>query len=147
MNDIDICAADILNAYLQALRSEKYYIPKYGLEFGLENVGKRAKIVRALYGGKSSGRDFCYHLRSCMTHLGFESCKADPDIWIWESTKSDGSKYYEYTLLYVDDLLVVSEKVERVIRTEIGKYFELKDASIGLPDIYLGGEGFQGGTE
>ena len=147
MNDIDICAADILNAYLQAPSSEKYYIPKYGLEFGLENVGKRAKIVRALYGGKSSGRDFCYHLRSCMTHLGFESCKADPDIWIWESTKSDGSKYYEYTLLYVDDLLVVSEKVERVIRTEIGKYFELKDASIGLPDIYLGGEGFQGGTE
>ena len=42
--------------------------------------------------------------------------------------------------MYVDDLLVVSEKAERVIRTEIGKYFELKEASIGLPDIYLGGK-------
>lgn len=140
LNGIDICAADILNAYLQAPSSEKYYIPKCGLEFGLENVGKRAKIVRALYGGKSSGRDFRNHLRSCMVHLGFESCKADPDVWIRESTKSDGSKYHEYALLYVDDLLVVSERAESVIRKEIGKYFELKEASIGMPDIYLGGK-------
>ena len=44
------------------------------------------------------------------------------------------------SVLYVDDLLVVSEKDEHVIRTEIGKYFELKEASIGLPDIYLGGK-------
>ena len=49
------------------------------IEFGLENVSKRAKIVRVLYGGKSSGRDFRNHLRSCMVHLGFDSCKADPD--------------------------------------------------------------------
>ena len=140
LNNIDICTVDILNAYLQAPSSEKYYIPKCGLEFGLKNVGKRAKIVRALYGGKSSGRDFPNHLRSCMTHLGFELCEADPDVWIRESTKTDGSRYYEYTLLYVDDLLVVSEKAERVIRSEIGKYFELKEASIGLPDIYLGGK-------
>ena len=140
LNQVDVCAADILNAYLQAPSSEKYYIPKCGLEFGLENVGKRAKIVRALYGGKSSGRDFRNHLRSCMAHIGFESCKADPDVWIRQAVKSDGSKYYEYALLYVDDMLVVSERAENVIRMEIGKYFELKEASIGMPDIYLGGK-------
>lgn len=95
LNGIDVCAADILNANLQVPSSEKYYIPKFGLEFGLENVGKRAKIVRALYGGKSSGRDFRNHLRSCMVHLGFESCNADPDLWLREATKADGSKYYE----------------------------------------------------
>ena len=137
---MNICEADILNAYLQAPSSEKNYIPKCGIEFGLENVGKRAKIVRALYEGKSSGRDFRNHLRSCMVHLGFDSCKADPDVWIRELSKADGSKYYEYTQLYVDDLLVVSERAEHVIRTKIGKYFELKEASIGLPDIYLGGK-------
>lgn len=107
LKSVDVHAADILSAYLQAPSSEKYYIPKCGLKFGLENVGKRAKIVRALYGGKSSGRDFCNHLQLCMVHLGFESYKVDPDVWMRESVKADGCKYDEYALQYVDDLLVV----------------------------------------
>eukprot|EP00957_Ditylum_brightwellii_P012729 962388-Ditylum_brightwellii.AAC.1 len=39
LNNIDVWAADIQNAYLQALSSQKHYIV-YGAEFGLENVGK-----------------------------------------------------------------------------------------------------------
>ena len=53
LNDIDVWAADIRNAYLQAAPSEKHYII-CGPEFGEENVGKRAVIVRALYGGRFS---------------------------------------------------------------------------------------------
>ena len=53
--------------------------------------------------------------------------------------KLDGRKYNEYALLYVDDLLVVSENVQYAIRMEIGKYFKLKEALIGIPDIYLRG--------
>lgn len=74
-----------------------------------------------------------------MWHLTFEPCKADPDVWIRKSIKADGSKYYEYALLHVDDLLVVSENAENAIWMKIGKYFELKEASIGMPDICLGG--------
>ena len=140
LNNLNICAGDIMNAYLQAPSSEQYYIPKCGIEFGIENVGKRAKIVRALYGGKSSGRDFRNHLRSCMTHLGFTSCRADPDVWMRSSTKSDGSQYYQYALLYVDDVLVVSEEPEKIIWSEIGKYFTVKEESIGIPEVYLGGK-------
>jgi len=55
--------------------------------------------------------------------------------------KSDGCEYYKYVLLYTDDALVISENGEKVLRTEIGKsYFELKEESIGPPDIYLGGK-------
>ena len=50
---------------------------------------------RALYGGKAAGRDFRNHLRSCMRHLNFESCPADPDVWMIPAKKSDGSTYYE----------------------------------------------------
>ncbi len=59
-----------------------------------------------------------------------------------EATKSgDGTKYWEYhVLLYVDDALVVSERAEHILREKVGKYFELKVASIGPPDIYLGGK-------
>ena len=136
---IDVYAADIRNAYLQAPTSEKHFVI-CGPEFGLEHVGKRALIVRALYGGKVAGRDFWHHLRSCMKdELGFESSLADPDVWFREATRQDGTKYYEYVLLYVDDCLVISENAEKVLRKEIGKYWELKEESIGLPTIYLGG--------
>jgi len=73
LNGIDVMAADIRNAYLQAPSSQKDYII-CGLEFGPENVGKPALIRRALYGGKTAGRDFRNHLRACMHHLGFASC-------------------------------------------------------------------------
>ena len=39
LNNLDVWAADIQNAYLQAPSSQKHYIV-CGAEFGLENVGK-----------------------------------------------------------------------------------------------------------
>ena len=114
LNDLDVMAADIRNAYLQAPSSQKDYII-CGTEFGLENVGKRALIRRALYGGKSAGRDFRNHLRECMLHLDFQPCLADPDVWMRPAKKSDGTECYEYVLLYTDDVLVVSENGEKVL--------------------------------
>ena len=132
-------AADVRNAYLQAPSSQKDYIV-CGTEFGLENVGKVALIHRALYGGKSAGRDFRNHLRYCMRHLDFVSCPADPDVWMRLAKKSDGSTHYEYILLYTDDALVISDNAESILRNDIGRYFELKECSIGPPKIYLGGQ-------
>jgi hypothetical protein len=70
LNGLEVCAADIRNASLQAPSSCKAYII-CGPEFGVENVGKVALIHRALYGGKSAGRDFRNHLRSCMNYIGY----------------------------------------------------------------------------
>ena len=53
--------------------------------------------------------------------------------------KSDRSIYYEYVLLYTDDTLVISENVEGILRGELGRYFELKEESIGPPKLYLSG--------
>jgi hypothetical protein len=53
--------------------------------------------------------------------------------------KPDGSEYYEYILIYTDDVLVVSTSGEQIIRNGIGRYFDLKEESIGPPKIYLGG--------
>ena len=89
LNGIDIMAADILNAYLQAPISEKYWT-KCGPEFGPEVEGCKANIVRALYGTKCAGRDFRNHLRDCMKMLGYESCLADPDLWWRPAVHSDG---------------------------------------------------------
>ena len=81
---------DIINAYLQATTSEKHYII-CGIEFGLENVGKRHLIFRALYGplygGKAAGRDLWHHLRSCMGFLGFNSRGGESDVWMRPATQ------------------------------------------------------------
>jgi hypothetical protein len=138
LNELEVTAADIRNAYLQAPSSQKHYII-CGPEFGLENQGRKALITRALYGGKSAGKDFRNHLRACMRHLNFESCLADPDVWMRPALKADGSEYYEYVLIYTDDVLVVSTDGERILRDGIGRYFELKEESIGPPTLYLGG--------
>ena len=73
--------ADIRNAYLQSPTSQNHYII-YGPELGMENVGKVDIIHRTVYGGKTSGRDFRNHLRSCMQFLNLTSCPADPDVWM-----------------------------------------------------------------
>ena len=111
-----------------------------GPEFGLENIGKVALIKRALYGGIESGRVFWHHLQSFMDFLGFVSCRGDPDVWRRAATKKSGEKYHEYILLYVDDCLVVSHKLEAILRKEIGKHLQLKEDSIGTPSQYLGGK-------
>jgi len=79
LNGLEVIAADIKNAYLQAPASEKHYII-CGSEFGINNVGKVALIRRALYEGKSSGADFWRHLHTCMEHLYFFPRKGDSEV-------------------------------------------------------------------
>jgi hypothetical protein len=52
--------------------------------------------------------------------------------------KADESEVWEYVLLYTEDVLVVSENGEKLLREGIGKYFELREDSIGPPELYLG---------
>ena len=102
LNGLDAWAADIRNACLQAPSSQKDHIV-CGPEFGLENVGKVALTKRALCGGKAAGRDFRNHLRACVRHLDFQSCLADPDVWMRPAKKSDGSEHHEHAPLCADD--------------------------------------------
>ena len=135
LNDLDVMAADILNAYLTAPTSQKLWT-KCGPEFGPDN-GKRAVITRALYGNKSAGADFRNHLRECMEHLNYKSCLADPDLWMREGIKDNGEEYWEYMLLYVNDALAIGERPKEML-DQLNKYFELKPGSVGPPKIYLG---------
>ncbi len=105
----------------------------------MENVGKIAVIVRALYSGKSVGADYWRHVRCAMEEMGFESCKADTDVWFRSATKANGTDYYQYVLLYTDDILAIMEEPERFLREELGRRFTLKDEkSIEPPTQYLG---------
>lgn len=133
---INIWGADIQNAFISAPTTEKFYII-CGDEFGSELKGRRAIIKRALYGMKSAASDFRNHLRDCMSHLGYQPCRADADLWMRLAKLDNGTDYYEYILLYVDDCLVISANPEESLN-RLGKYFSLKKGSVGPPDLYLG---------
>ena len=79
LDDLEIKLGDILNVYVQAPVTEKIWIT-FGHEFG-KDAGKTAVNVRALYGLKSAGALSKSHLARFMGSLGYESCKADPDLW------------------------------------------------------------------
>ena len=135
LNDLEVKAGDIQNAYLTAPCTEKI-VTICGPEFG-EHQGQTAMIVRALYGLKSSGASFRNHLASCMRMLGYTSCLADPDVWLRAETRPDGFEYYAYVLLYVDDALVIHHDGMKALQ-EIDHHFAMKQDSMGDPDIYLG---------
>ena len=113
LNVLDVCAADIGNAYLNAPCKEKIWVTA-GPEFG-ENAGKPMIIERALYGLKSSGAAWRQMLSDSIKKMGFASSKGDPDLYFKPQVKDDGTKYYEYLLVYVDDILCVSHKMAAIM--------------------------------
>jgi Reverse transcriptase (RNA-dependent DNA polymerase) len=139
LNDLKLMSADILGAYLNAPCREKVYT-RCGPEFGPENVGKLAVVVKALYGLKTSAFAWRKHLSHTLEiSLEFSHCLADNDVWMRPATKIDGSDYYQYILVHADDILVVAENPKEILNL-LDQHYVLKKGSIGEPTSYLGAE-------
>jgi hypothetical protein len=78
LNDLDILAADVQNAYLNAKTKEKVWT-RAGKEFG-SNAGRPVLIVCALYGLKLSGARWRDHMAATLREADYISSKADPDV-------------------------------------------------------------------
>lgn len=139
LNDLNVLVGDVQNAYLNAPTKEKIYIKSAGPEFG-PNQGRPVLIVRALYGLKSSGRMWRQEMAATLFEMGFESCKADPDVYMRKNLKPGSNfKYWEYVLVYVDDVLIVSHDPSSAMDFIKSKYV-VKPSSIKEPDVYLGAD-------
>jgi Reverse transcriptase (RNA-dependent DNA polymerase) len=86
LNQLDVLAADVQNAYLNAPTKEKTYTIA-GPEFGPENEGRPVQIVRALYGLRSSGARWRDHISDTICGMGFKACLADADVWMKPAVK------------------------------------------------------------
>jgi hypothetical protein len=136
LNYLDVKMADIENSYPTAPISEKLWTV-LGPEFG-DDAGKRARIVRALYGLKSAGAAFRNHLAECMKHLGWDPCRADRDLLMKAETRpDDGVLYWAYILIYVDDILCVHHDPVYPL-AKLDEYLKMKEGSIQVPTLYLG---------
>ena len=129
MNDLQVVAADIGNAFLYGKTKEKVYIIA-GPEFGSDQ-GKRLIVDKGLYGLKTSAARFHEHLSAKLRRMGFKPTNADTDFWI-----RDCKDHYEYVATYVDDILAYSRDPMKIIE-EVKKDYVLK--GIGTPVYYLGG--------
>ena len=96
LNDPEILAFDIQNAYLTAVCREKIWT-RAGPEFGSEE-GTIMIVKVAIYGLKSSGAAFRAKLAGVLYDIGYTHSKADPDVWIRPAVKPDGSEYYEMVI-------------------------------------------------
>ncbi|KAL7525855.1 hypothetical protein ACHAWF_001533, partial [Thalassiosira exigua] len=138
LNDLDIFACDIGNAYLNAPCKERIWFVA-GHECGHEMKGRVMKLIRALYGLKSSGASWRKMFKDfIVTHLKFIPSRVDGDMYYRKSSKPDGTLYYELLLVYVDDVLAISHDPKEIMET-IGKRFEIKNVEYGPPTTYLGG--------
>ena len=90
LNDLQVKASDVMNAYVTVPYSEKIWTV-LGKEFG-KDQGKKAIIVCALYGLKSSGADFHAHLADCISSIGYILCRGQNDLWMKPEIEHDGDK-------------------------------------------------------
>ncbi len=103
--------------------------------------GYGSKIVRALYGLKSSGASWRAMFTNTIRDMGlFEPTIAkNPDAYRRAFAKPDGFKYYEYIRDFVGDVLIISHTpqihLERIKATH-----KLNPSSIGTPSRYLGAD-------
>ncbi len=82
LNDINVMACDIGNAYLNAPCRERIWFVA-GAECGENYKGMVCKLVRALYGLKSSGTSWRAMFSLFITNtMNFTPSRADPDVYL-----------------------------------------------------------------
>ena len=106
LNDLEVFACDVGNAYLNAECREKLWTIA-GPEFGSDK-GSVMIIVRALYGLKSSGAAWRAKFAESLKGIGYTPSESDPDVWLKQEIKPNGSMYYKYMLVYVDNVLHIA---------------------------------------
>ena len=130
LNDLYIHSEDIENFQLKYPCKEKIWT-RAGHKFG-QDKGKVFITVMEFYGLKSSGAAFREFFAEQLDNIGFKSSIADPDVWIRPTTKAYGENYYEFILVYVDNLLAIIQYAVSVIREVVEKFKLKKTRSIRL---------------
>ena len=76
-------------------------------------------------------------MASKLDDLGFKPSIANHDTWLKPACKADGTQYYEYVLMYIDDILTILERARKIM-IQIQGLFKFKNNKIEEPTNYLG---------
>ena len=94
-------------------------------------------VIRALYGLKSTSVSFRSFMARKLDDMGFKSSKGDFDIWIRPVSKPDSHHYYEYVMLFVDNIMAASHNSLEMMK-DISQGIKYKNDTIEPPTSYLG---------
>jgi hypothetical protein len=130
LNNLQICAADIGNAFLYGRTREKVYI-RAGWEFRSNLQGRDLIVDKCLYGLRTSSARFHEHLSAKLRTMGYVPSKADMDLWM-----KDCGTHYEYIARYVDDIIAFGKDPLATIN-KVKRDYILKGVR---PEYYLGGD-------
>ena len=135
LENLDILASEIYNAYLTGAFREKFWMRA---EPEFVNLEEKVLVVKmALYSLKYSGAAFRECLVRMLDDIGFRSSIANTNFCMRAATKPTGETYYEYILCYFDGVICISN-VDRQTMGEIQNNVKFKNNNIEDPDFYLG---------
>jgi len=133
LNELQLCAADIAQAYLEANTREKLAIVG-GPELGALS-GHTLILIKALYRAMTSGNRFAEKLADDLLDLGFFQHQYDPAIWM-----KDCGDHYEHLCTWVDDLLFASKDPMWLMKALQDKPYGYTLKGVGFPSCYLGAD-------
>ncbi len=80
-----------------------------GAEFG-QNMIRKTSVICKAFTVSSQVERHCAHLAATLHDLQYQSSLADPDVWLQPNVKKNEELYYEYVIVYVDDILVIAKQ-------------------------------------
>jgi hypothetical protein len=92
-------------------------------------------VYKALYGLRSSGKQFGDYLANCLKSLGFFQSRAEPQIF---RRLNEEAQLWEYVACYVDDLCIVMKDPETFLKQLQSPPFNFKLKGSGELKFHLG---------
>ena len=131
--DWEIHQMDVKMAFLNGDLDEEIYMtqPEGFIQPGMENM--ECKLTKALYELKQAGRQWYQKMHQALKELNFQSLDTDHCVYRLEH----GSTVV-FIALYVDDLLILSNELNRLnkFKQDLSRVFDMKD--IGEAQFVLG---------
>jgi hypothetical protein len=122
--DWEIHQMDVKTTFLNGVLEVFIYMnqPEGFVQKGKEHL--MCKLIKALYGLKQSPRAWYQRIDSFFINEGFCRSHADHSLYIKQT-----SDYILVTILYVDDLIILSSDVTKLkcLKSQLEKEFEMSD--------------------
>lgn len=116
---------DVKSAFLNGYLSEEIYMDQpAGFE---KEKSKVCKLIKSLYGLKQASRVWNERFHKSMVQIKFKRCESDRCLYV-----------KIYVLLFVNDLLMVSNSLEAINETKRKLAVEFEMTDVGPVESYLG---------
>ncbi|KAD0786919.1 hypothetical protein E3N88_43719 [Mikania micrantha] len=123
---------DVNNAFLHGDLEEEVYM-KVPQGFSQEKETRVCRLRKSIYGLKQASRNWYHKFTSCLMNLGFKQSVADPSLFIHKTGKT-----YVAALIYVDDVIVVGNDMNKMQATKIELHDQFTIKDLGSLKYFLG---------